>query len=256
MDYNIVIPSYKRASTLTNKTLSTLKSCGISSNKIYVFVANEDEYAEYSQTLPKDMYHEIIIGVETLHAQRNFIRNYFPNNALLFYLDDDIEGFYIKKGDKLVPFKKLDSLIKFGFALCKKYSASLCGIYPVHNAYFMKNTVNIGLYYIIGCCYWNINLHNPSLNVALEDKEDFERSIKEYLNKGSVLRINNITVKTNYYTEPGGMQVTRTEERVTKSALALLAKYPQLVELNKNRKKHTEIKFKRQKNNSSFKIGA
>ncbi len=254
MDYIIAIPSYQRAETLQEKTLQTLQNCNIPSKKINIFVADKKEYQTYQETLHPQTYNKIIIGKPTLHQQRNYIRQYYPENQKILYLDDDIKEILIlnKKQQKLDPFTKLDQLTKLAFKLCKKYHTTLHGIYPVKNHFFMSNSINKGLYYIIGCMYWNINKHNPNLQVTIEDKEDYERTIKEYQTNKAVLRFNNITVNTNYYTEPGGMQVTRTPTRITKSAHYLYQKYPQLTEINKQRKKHTEIKFKKQPCNTKI----
>jgi hypothetical protein len=45
---------------------------------------------------------------------------------------------------------------------------------------------------------------------------------------GKVVRLDDITVKSKYYTEDGGMQVTRTSERIHESAKILQARYPHL----------------------------
>jgi hypothetical protein len=47
-----------------------------------------------------------------------------------------------------------------------------------------------------------------------------------------------------YYTEEGGMQVERTNDRVRRSALFLANTYPQFCEINQARKNHVEIKLK------------
>jgi hypothetical protein len=80
----------------------------------------------------------------------------------------------------------------------------------------------------------------------LEDKEDFERTIRHFMYSGRVVRFNDYAVLTRYYKEPGGMQVTRTKERVKESAYKLLKQYPQYVSLNvgKRNKEFTEIKLK------------
>lgn len=44
INYIIAIPSYNRTTELTNKTLHTLKEANISKNKIYIFVANKEQY--------------------------------------------------------------------------------------------------------------------------------------------------------------------------------------------------------------------
>ena len=67
---------------------------------------------------------------------------------------------------------------------------------------------------------------------TIDDKEDYERSIKYYLKDDGVLRFNNVCARTNCYKEPGGMQVERTPQRIHDSAVYLCEKYPELCTLN------------------------
>lgn len=255
MNYRIVICTYKRHDVLKEKTLHYLKSCGISSSLIDIFVANQEEYEIYTENIPSNMYNNIIIGKETLHKQRNFVRQYYPQNTCLFNLDDDIERLEIVKNCKLEPIVAgLDKIIQYGFYLLKKNKTRLCGIYAARNQFFMSEDYSRGLYYCIGSCYWTINDKDHNLDVELEDKEDYERTIKSYLKYGHIIRLNNITAKTGYYTTKGGMQETRTEERVEKSGKYLIKKYPMLCEHNKARKEHFEVKFKKQKNNKKVRL--
>ena len=62
----------------------------------------------------------------------------------------------------------------------------------------------------------------------------------------SGLRVNNIAIDTNYYKMKGGMQITRTKERVMASGLYLLNKYPNHCKVNniKKNKEFFEIKLK------------
>ena len=89
---------------------------------------------------------------------------------------------------------------------------------------------------------------------TIDDKEDYERSIKYYLKDNGVLRFNNVTCRTNCYKEPGGMQVERTKKRIHDSAVYLTKKYPNLCTLNTGKKSgFTEVRLrdKRDKNNHS-----
>lgn len=252
--YKIVIPSYKREKTIIKKTLNTLHRHNINPKLIYIFVANKDEYNKYKKIIPTNLYYKIIIGKEGLAQQRNFIINYFQEGERILNIDDDIDEIYQLQGKKLIPCTNLHQLIKLGFKLCKKYKTKLLGIYPVQNSFFMDNSLHVGLYYIVGCLFWNINTHDKSLKIKFSEKEDFYRSIIYYKKFGKLLRFDNITIKTNYYTEKGGMQENRTEKRVTKYADYLVKKYPQYCTYNTARKKHTEIKFLRQKNNKKIKF--
>lgn len=262
----IAIPSYKRAETLKNKTLKVLSGYGIKKDEIYIFVANEEERKIYESI---NSGYRFIIGEVGIKNIRNFMVRYFDEKEKIVYIDDDIEEIqecffdkellknktvknkqdYLKKGRYL---KRLESLKKFldeAFFLTEKLNLAMWGIYPAPDAFFMKVREEKGwitdkLRYIIGCFYGVIN--DREIDIAtVDDKEDFERSIHFYQKYGGVLRFNNITVQTKYYTEPGGMQIERTKERVLKSAAYLANKYPSLCKLNLSKKSgFAEVRFK------------
>ena len=115
----------------------------------------------------------------------------------------------------------------------------------------MKPTTNnINDYVQTKLCY-NIGfmtgvINNKKAEVrTIDDKEDYERSIKYYLKDGGLLRFNNITAKTKCYKEPGGMQVERTKKRIHDSAVYLTKVYPELCSLNTSKKSgFTEIRLR------------
>ena len=253
MKYRIAIPSYKRHDVIGEKTLKYLKECNIPNDIIDVFVANEEEYEIYKNYVPKELYGNLIVGKETIHRQRNFIRQYYPEYTYLFHLDDDIDELQILKNGELEKVTtELDKIIQFGFYLLKKENTRLGALYPVKNAFFMDYSYHTGLYYCIAGGCWTINDKSKLMDVVLDDKEDFERSIKAFLKYGKVVRLDNVTIKTVYYGTHGGLQETRTPERIRKSGEYLIEKYPHLCEENKARKKHYEIRFKKQKSNKKI----
>ena len=115
MDYKIAIPSYKRHNIIKEKSLKLLKKNKINFEKINVFVANKEEKKLYSESL-KNLIPEnqIIVGVHKIGLQRNFIENYYKENTKLIMIDDDIDGVYIKDGEKKL--KKIPNLEKIGRA--------------------------------------------------------------------------------------------------------------------------------------------
>ena len=239
----IAIPSYKRAETLKNKTLNyLLNKCNIKSNTITVFVANKKEYEIYKKTIPNNI--KIQIGKETLRGQRNFMDFYYEKEDKVLFFDDDVEGLYIKSGKKTKLYTDLISLYKIGFNECLKNKTALFGVCAVNNSFFMSSNISTNLKYVVGCFYGQIITRDKSLSVSLEDKEDFERTILYFDKYKKVVRLNMIAPKTNYYNEDGGMQITRTEKRITASAFTLIKKYPNYCSLNTNKKSsHTEIKL-------------
>lgn len=246
MEYKIAIPSFKRASTLRKKTLAYLEKCSVPQNKIYVFVADKQEHQCYAKELANTEYN-IIIGEHTLCAQRNFINQYFADGEYILNFDDDVDGLFVADfvGKKILPFIEIDALALVGYNLMQANKTKIYGVYPVANHFFMDENVTIDNRYIVGCFWGCIIDHDEQLKITLEDKEDFERTIKYFKKFGSVVRINSYCVKTNYYKEPGGMQETRTKQRVHDSAVFLVQNYPDYCKLNtaKKNKEFTEIKL-------------
>lgn len=227
MNYEIAIPSYKRAKTLKNKTLAMLQRHNIDLNRVIVFVADQEEFDEYSKEIGSLC--NIKISQPTLRGSRNFIRKFYPAGTQVVNFDDDIiEVLYAKDEKTLAPVEDLEAVIKKGFDLCHQQGAYIWGVYAASNPFFMKKEKSVGLYYIIGSMWGHIIRHDKDLMLTLEDKEDFERTLQYYSKDGVVVRLDNITVKSNYYKEPGGMQETRTSERITESAKYLVDKYPGL----------------------------
>jgi len=263
-DYVVAIPSYKRPETLRDKSLRVLREYSIDPKRIYIFVANKEQKKIYEETLPKNGYRELVIGVPGIKNIRNFMPRYFPEGQYIFYMDDDITAIYTavnkplsegnpydKKFNKTIRLKSLKNLIKMGFKLSEKTGITNWGVYPVYNPYFMKPTtkkineyVSTNLCYIIGFMIGVINNRKAEIR-TIDDKEDYERSIKYYLKDNGLLRFNNITCETRCYTEPGGMQVERTKQRIHDSAVYLVKKYPKLATLNTSKKSgYTEIRLR------------
>lgn len=245
--YKIAIPSYRRVDIFSSKTLAYLKKTNINLDNVYLFVANEEERIDYMVLGLKN----IVVGVETISAQRNFIRNYFHEGEKVFSIDDDIDGLY--KAVSLKDFELVTDLHGFiikGFDLCEKIKTKLWGVSAVKNGLFTygkKPSAN--LKYIVGACFGQIIDHDNYLRQSIDDKGDYERSILYYIKFGSVLRFNNVAVSTKYYKTHGGMQVTRTNERVRASGMHLLNKYPAYCQINrtKKNKEFFEIKLRHKK---------
>jgi len=239
-DYIIAIPSYKRAETLRDKTLTTLKEHRIPAERIHVFVATPEEKDLYAKTLEAGTYGKLIVAIPGMAAVRNFITGYYPVGQRIVNIDDDIKGFLefsetARRHE--MPLRNLDGFIKRAFAQSQKTGFRLWGIYPVPNGFFMRaGEPSTDLKYIIGA-FWGIT--NPGLDVlkvTIDDKEDYLRSLIMYVADGGVLRFRDIAPKTAYYKEAGGMQEERTMNRVTKSAEALHKAFPDLTKLNATKK--------------------
>jgi len=256
-DYIVAIPSYKRAETLRDKTLATLKEHRIPAEKIHVFVATPEEKDLYMKTLEVGTYGKLIVAIPGMAAVRNFITGYYPVGQHIVNIDDDIKGFleYSETARRHeVPLRNLDGFIRRAFADSARLGFRLWGVYPVPNGFFMRaGEPSADLKYIIGA-FWGIT--NPGLNVlkvTIDDKEDYLRSLIMYVADGGVLRYRDVAPKTAYYKEAGGMQEERTMNRVTKSAEALHRAFPDLTKLNATKKSgFLELRLRDARNEKKF----
>lgn len=253
--YEIAIPSYKRPETLRDKTLTVLKAYRIPAEKITVFVADKEQEKLYKETLKAGTYGNIVVGIVGMGAIRNFITKYYPIGTQIVNIDDDIKGFLeydASKPRKERPLRSLLAVIKRGFAECEKAGAHLWGVYPVANGFFMKPKVSTDLKYVIGSFWGCINPGIQKVNITLDDKEDYQRSILYYKMDNAVVRLNMVAPVTAYYKEPGGMQEERTAQRVEKSARWLVKEYPEFAVLNPNKKSgFMEVRLRDMRNSST-----
>lgn len=244
VNYVVAIPTYNRVEEVTNKTLKTLKDGGVSKNKIYLFVANKQQYELYGNNVPKNLYNEIIIGKKGITNQRIFISQYFKEGQYVISMDDDIEEFEtLSKSEKLIKLKDVDKFFIDAYKLMKKEKLFIWGIYPVRNPFFMYNQTTFDLRFIIGVTFGFIVRHNSRLKMSTnaETKEDYEQTILYYKMDGGVIRFNNITTKTKF-NAPGGLGTDR-YERNKKAAEYLVKKYPDLVVRNDRKNGTPEVKL-------------
>ena len=217
-DYVICIPSYKRANFCNEKTLATLHRHKIDHNKIYVYVANKEDYELYKETLDKSLYNKLVIGKKGLVPQRQFIMEQWPQGKHIVFFDDDVESIDLSLSPQFKS-HNLDYFIKYAFDKCVKNHAYIWGVYAVFNPFFRKarKEMTTELNYIVGAFYGIINrpkLKNIQLTITKENgqKEDVERTIKYFIEDGIVLRFNKIGFTTKYYGKEGGLG--RFEERL------------------------------------------
>jgi len=251
----IAIPSYKRAETLRDKTLTVLRNYHIPNKKIHVFVADQAEYDIYKATLDSNSYGHIHIAKPGMAAVRNFITRFFPVGKAIFNMDDDIRGFIefaegAKRNER--PLHSLSDAITRGFSDVRKTGYRLFGFYPVANGYFMKPGSTTDLRYIIGSV-WGIINPGPILTVTIDDKEDYMRSVIMYVLDGGVIRYNSIAPESAYYKEAGGMQEERTMTRIERSARAMVSAFPDLVKINLTKKSGMpEVRLRDSRPNPTF----
>ena len=238
-EWVIAIPSYKRAETLRDKTLTVLSEYKIPVDRIHVFVANKAEYDTYKSVLEPNSYGHMHIATPGMAAVRNYITRKFHIGKFIFNMDDDIRGFIEYSAGGKRNERRLQCLrtaIEVGFREAKKTGYRLFGFYPVANGFFMKpGPPTHDLRYIPGGA-WGIINPGPILTLTLNDKEDYLRTIMMYVLDGGVIKYNGIAPLTVGYAGAGGMQEDRTLKRIEASAKAMVSAFPDMAKLNLTKK--------------------
>jgi len=217
-DYVICIPSYKRAKICGEKTLATLRKNKIDPKKIFVYVANKEDYDLYNEILDNTEYNKLVIGKKGLVQQRQFIMEQWPTGKHIVFFDDDVESIDLSLSPRFKQ-HNLDYFIREAFNECTKNNSFIWGVYAVFNPFFRKTKSELSsdLKYIVGAFYGIINRPNlKSIELTITkkngQKEDVERTLKYFINDGIVLRFNKIGFTTKYYGKEGGLG--KFEERI------------------------------------------
>ena len=79
----------------------------ISASKMYVYVATDEEYKEYSEKLDKKLYNKLVVGIKGLVPQRQFIMEQWKEGQHIVFFDDDVESIDLSIS-KLFKGKTLD----------------------------------------------------------------------------------------------------------------------------------------------------
>jgi hypothetical protein len=232
MRWIVAVPSYKRPDVLQKKTLTTLHDGKVPADRVYVFVANKEQEAEYKASLDHSYYNKIVVGIVGLAAQRQFISDYFPKDELILFMDDDITKLIHRVNDKkAVTITDLVPMIDRGFETMKKEGAHIWGVYAAANPFYMSAGYTTKLRFLIGAFYGIINTKKPAYKLKYGDnQEDKERTLRYWVEDKKLVRFNDVAPKTVIYA-PGGMtadvpdRIKRTKEGTEK----IIKEFPEYV---------------------------
>lgn len=251
-EYIIAIPSYKRANLCNEKTLKMLKENHISKDKIFVYVANQEEEREYNEVLNKQYYSKVVLGLKGVVPQRQFIMSQWPEGKHIVYLDDDVSSIDVSLSPRFKG-KSLDFFLRSAFQECKSRGSFIWGVYPVYNPFFRKDKDEITtcLNFIVATFFGIINrplLKNIELKLTKKDgnKDDFERTLLYFINDGIVLRFNRIGFQTKYFGSSGGLGTFEERLKPNKDAVERLKKkYPEYGDIYFRKNGMAEIRLKK-----------
>jgi hypothetical protein len=249
----IAIPSYKRHEIIKSHTLQLLQNYNIPKKHIYIFVSDKDESKLYNESINDNEYN-IIIGVLGLDKQRNFITNFFKPGTPILNMDDDLKKIsMLDESNNIILLPDLKQFINKAFKMCYTHNSFIWGIHQTQNNKFLRNSITFDLSFIVGYFWGCINRHYPELNITIDIKEDYERTLKYWIKDKTIIKFNYIFADTAIYKTIGGIQFQYPDRSIEsiKNTNLLLEQYPEYIlkretHLNSSKKsKYCEIKIKK-----------
>ena len=239
--YKFIIPSYKRPLIIKDKTLTLLKSLGVSIDEIEIVVENDAMKEEYLAVLG-EMYRYNIVVSNTygIQGKRNFIREYYQFQTDYDYIiciDDDIDQLY--NWDTPITPSEFRDMIEDAFIKCELEGLRMWGVSPFHNTFYMKKYDTSSLKYICGAFFGLIiDRDYAPILTDFNHYEDFDFTCSHFLRDKGVLRKNYISIKTKYFNPNGGITEWyggKEQRKVAQEqdALRFVTKYPGMAKIIK-----------------------
>jgi hypothetical protein len=241
-NYEIAIPSSRRADRLATTTLAVLAAGGVELERVTVFVDAADP--------TRDAYDGLGVRVVALPSRgigpaRHAISQHYPPGTPVVCTEDDVTGIVASDGEKLRPVTELDGFFRGGFGVCSGVDLWAWGVNPVPNAFYMrKDRPTYGLRYLLGTLHGfyarpDHPVHAPP---RVPVKEDYELSLRAWWWDGGVVRFPRHAVQADHYQAAGGCVATRTPADSERAAATLERDWPGLVRRNPRRASgHAEI---------------
>jgi len=243
----VAIPSYQRWTTIATKTLAVLRRQEVPAERVYIFVASNEEYDQYYRAIGKE-WPNIIVGVLKLWKQRNFISRFFAEGTHVLSLDDDVEELYqcvaTGKEDTSVETKLrcltaggLEAIASDAKRRMQHSGAHLWSFSVSDNPFYMRlNHVTKANGLCNGFFWGCLNRHSEDLLLKFGDgHEDVERSVRYFQKDGVVLRYRFLCAKTKCKSNRGGLQASMTASQrrgeEDQAAAILVKEFPHLLKL-------------------------
>ena len=243
-DWQVAIPSYRRSEIISQRTLRMLADGGVPRDRIHLFVATQ-EAAVYVEQVDKGLYGELVPHQcpGDVAGANNAVNDYFEAGKVV-HCDDDLDGISEMTDPKtLVRVRDVAAVFDQGFAVARSHGATLWGVYPVHNPYFMRRRVMTKLCFVIGHVYGQVLKGRVGERLTVPVKADYERSLSHFMMDGALARLDWLVAETRVYAGQGGLIGVRSPENVQVAIEILQSRYPGLVRPVKRKSGWDEIRL-------------
>jgi hypothetical protein len=247
-DYVVAVPSHRRSELFASKTLAYLRTTDVQLSRVQVFLSDTSDVAAYKKAAPKVKLVVPTTPITNVRDKFNAIHAAYPAGTRVFVMEDDVELVTGKPGKNgLTALTALDAMVRAGFAATP---VGLWGVAPHANAFYFSGKVTHTLKLAVAHAFGFTATGDPALAVRQPSKTDYERTCRYFAQYGMVGRMDMVGVRTNSYTQPGGMQADHTREARAElervSCEYLVRRFPHMLEHNHTKPSmFAELRFKR-----------
>ncbi len=225
-NFIMAIPSYRRSDKQI--TVDYLSKLGIPKERIYIFVQTAKDKEEYKRHEHKATV--VLAAANGVATARNNILRHFAGTANILMMDDDISTISKLRNDKLIAIETRDEFAKLFnkcFAMAQKRKTPLFGIYPVHNAFFMSQSISTAV--TVNTVIGFVRGYEMLFDESYKTKEDIELCARILDGGGEVLRYNFLAPNAKHRTNAGGCFETWHSNENVKTVERLCRKYPKIL---------------------------
>lgn len=250
----VAVCSYGRAATVAKDTLSTMLRGGVPGEAISVYTPQVDDYRDAIDAAARDPENpagleqvrviEVPVG---LHNAQNAVLDWAAPGDRIVFADDDVRGVdrlaVIRGKATLRPQDDLSGLFRAAFERAEYEHATLWGLYPVHNAFYMKHELRVGLWFCIGQLFGvRVTEDRQYGSEAAAKKGDYERTLMHFERDGAVMRMDWLAADcAPMRTAAGGNATPERAEDERRAVAELQRRWPGLVHAKPDRMGYPEI---------------
>lgn len=242
-DVIFAIASYNRPDK--QHFLRYLRGLGIPKSRIFIGTQCIRDREQYQELFGRDaniLYRE---GENVCDNKNNLLNELVPTGAPIIVASDKVKGLQFYNGAKLHTADTLDTfnrLVSFGYSLAQRNRASVWGVYPTNNAYFMKRSASVDKM-LLGCFMAFFPNTPLRFDRMFPIKEDFEISCNAIAHGMHTLRFNNLALDATFHQKGGSYELWHSEGDCVNATCCkrMLVKYPTLVTKHPTRK--NELRF-------------
>jgi hypothetical protein len=214
-EFVIACRSYQRPQAIVKKTWTMLRDNNLL-NRLYIFVANQEEYDLYSKALEGKAYAGLVIGEKGGANAIRAICRYFPVGKRILFIDDDQELFFTMTdpdGGIENYRENLKTYIDEGFHDIDIHGYGSFTFSYMTNKYWLEGKPHKEFrpYLIAGCCFGCRN-DLELITTINSNKDDLVRTCRFIDRYGGTLLFWRAGFRTKFAKNPGGLYDERRDE--------------------------------------------